>query len=75
MCATLGRGGNINSCDRRMCSDTQGIHPSRKGCVRINKREGERMLKRLGKEEEKKHQECRVEEHKPQMDKYITMYL
>ena len=28
------RGWNIKSCDRGMCSDTQGIHPSRRGGVK-----------------------------------------
>ena len=39
-----GRGGNIKSSDRRMCSDTQGIHPSRRDCVgKINVKVEERL--------------------------------
>ena len=54
----------------------RGIKPNRRGCAWKNKREGEGMVKRLGKEEEKKkRQECRVEEHNPQMHKSdITIY-
>ena len=63
MCTMSGRAGNVKSFDRRMCRDTQGVHLNRRSCVRKSKREGGEMVKRLVKEEEKKHQECRVEEH------------
>ena len=49
-----GRGGNIIASVRRMCNDTQGTHLSRRGSVRKNKHEGEGMVERHGKEEEKK---------------------
>ena len=58
-----GRGGNVTSFARRMCSDTQGTHPSRRGGVRKNKHEGGGMVKRRGKEEEKKNNrsvECNI---------------
>ena len=54
-CTTSNRGGNIKSSDRRICRDTQRIHPSRRSCVGKNKRGGGGMVKRLGKEEEKKN--------------------
>ena len=57
-----GRGGNITSFVTRMCSDTQGTHPNRRGGVRKNKLEGGGMTKRRGKEEEKKNN--RSVEHK-----------
>ena len=38
-----------------MRCDTRGIHPSRRDGARKNKREGGGMVKRLGKEEEKKN--------------------
>ena len=42
MCTMSGRGGNITSSVRRICSDTQGIHPSRRRDVRkINVKEEE----------------------------------
>ena len=50
-----GRGGNITSFVRRMCSDTQGTHPNRRSGVRKNKREDGGVVKRRGKEEEKKN--------------------
>ena len=49
-----GRTRNIKSSGRRMHSDIQGIHLSRRACIRKNKREGGGTVKRLGKEEEKK---------------------
>ena len=55
MCTVLDRGGNITSCVRRMCRDTQGIHPSRRGDVRKNKRECGGMVNIRGKDEEKKN--------------------
>ena len=45
---------NITSSVRNMCSDTQGIHPSRRGGVRKNKREGGGMVKRRGKRKKRK---------------------
>ena len=53
MCTMSGRGGNITSSTRRMCSNTQGIHLNRRGGVWKNKREGGGMIKRRRKEEEK----------------------
>ena len=50
-----GRGDNIKSFDRRMCGNTQGIHPSKRSCVRKNKREAGGMVKKLGKKAEKKN--------------------
>ena len=61
MCTMPGRVENITSSTRRMCSDSQGIHPIRRDDVRKNKREGRGMVKRHGKEEEKKNIMCRVE--------------
>ena len=55
MCTMSGRGGNIASSVRKMCSDTQGTHSSGRGCVMKNKREGGGIVKRRGKEEEKKN--------------------
>ena len=39
---------------RRMCSDTQGTHPSRRGGVRKNKHKGGGMVKRRGKRMKRK---------------------
>ena len=78
MCTMSGRGRNIKSPDRKTCSDTQGIHPSRRCCARKNKREGRGMVKRLTKEEEKENIES-VEQrniNKPPIHKgYITRYM
>ena len=50
-----GRKGHIKSSNRRMYSDTQGIHTSRRDCVRKNKREDGETVKRRRKEEKKKN--------------------
>ena len=54
MCTMSGRGGNITSSVRRMCSNTQGTHPSRRGGVRKNKHEGGGMVKRCEKRKKRK---------------------
>ena len=55
MCTMSGRGGNITSSVRRMCNDTQRTHPSRRDGVRKNKHEDGGMVKKRGKDEEKKN--------------------